>query len=123
MTRQRAGASRPKAPPVSDGAGSSSARKRSNEPGPSEEAKQPAQDVVELEKKREAVADELRHVEQQIFDLETKYLESASAYGNAIRGYQGFLGGVSVPQRKVAAKSEERLFSWSSVTGQAVPRH
>lgn len=66
MTRQRAGASRPKAPPVSDGAGSSSARKRSNEPGPSEEAKQPAQDVVELEKKREAVADELRHVEQQV---------------------------------------------------------
>ena len=64
----------------------------------------------ELEKKRLQVADELRKVEQQvscrssfpqfpitccnavvlhwtqIYDLETKYLESSSAFGNAVRG-------------------------------------
>lgn len=36
--------------------------------------------------------------------------------GNAIRGYEGFLG----PSKKAAPPvlPEERLFSWSSVTGQ-----
>lgn len=35
--------------------------------------------------------------------------------GNAIRGYEGFLGG----SKKAAppVQPEERLFSWSSVTG------
>ena len=39
----------------------------------------------------------------------------SSAMGNAIRGYEGFLGG----SKKTAApvQPEERLFSWSSVTG------
>lgn len=37
--------------------------------------------------------------------------------GNAVRGYEGFLGG----SKKSAAppvQPEERLFSWSSITGQ-----
>lgn len=53
---------------------------------------------------------------QQIFDLESNYFQVSSAMGNAIRGYEGFLG----PAKKTAPPilPEERLFSWSSVTGQ-----
>ncbi len=29
----------------------------------------------------------------QIYDLETNYFQVSSAMGNAIRGYEGFLGG------------------------------
>jgi len=43
-------------------------------------------ETSDLEKKRLGVSDELRKVEQQIFDLETKYFELSSAYGNAVRG-------------------------------------
>lgn len=62
------------------------------------------------------VAEELRTVEKQIFDLESNYFQVSSAMGNAIRGYEGFLG----PSKKAAPPvlPEERLFSWSSVTGQ-----
>jgi hypothetical protein len=86
----------------------------------------------------------------QIYDLETKYLDSSSAYGNAVRGelpslahaapapasllllllmcrraaagYEGFLGGAGVANRKLVIKPEERLFSSSSATGQASAR-
>ena len=50
----------------------------------------------------------------QILDLETKYLEQSSAFGNAVRGYEGFLGGLSQANRKIVIKPEERLFSMSS---------
>ena len=117
----------------------------------------PANEVLELEKRRLAVAEELRHVEQQIYDLETKYLENSNPFGNAVRGasgdpsvrawglgpgegdrparhcestcplsattgYEGYLGGASAANRKVSTKPEERLFSWSSVSGQAFVR-
>ena len=36
--------------------------------------------------------------------------------GNAIRGYEGFLGGSKRTAPPV--QPEERLFSWSSLTGQ-----
>ena len=35
--------------------------------------------------------------------------------GNAIRGYEGFLGG---NKKQPPTLQEERLFSWSSITGQ-----
>lgn len=38
----------------------------------------------------------------------------------AIAGYEGFLGGSSVANRKMVLKPEERLFSWSSVSGQTL---
>jgi len=68
----------------------------------------------EIEKKRLALEDELEKVEQQIYDLETKYLDQSSAFGNAIRGYEGFLGGVGQGNRKVVVRDEDRLFSMSS---------
>ena len=47
----------------------------------------------------------------QIYDLESNYFGVSSAMGNAIRGYEGFLGA----SKKVApaVQPEERLFSWS----------
>lgn len=36
----------------------------------------------------------------------------------AAAGYEGFLGGAAAASRKVVVKPEDRLFSWSSVTGQ-----
>lgn len=74
-------------------------------------------ETSELERRRLAQAQELRQVERQIYDLETKYLEQSSVYGNAVRGYEGFLGGAQ-HGRRVVIKPEERLFSWSSVSGQ-----
>lgn len=66
----------------------------------------------ELEKKRLQVAGELHKVEQQILDLETKYLEQSTAFGNAIRGYEGFLGGIGQAKNKsVPVKEEDRIFS------------
>ncbi|PSC73841.1 pyruvate dehydrogenase kinase [Micractinium conductrix] len=74
-------------------------------------------EVDQLEEKRKQVAEELRNVEKQIYDLESNYFGVSSAMGNAIRGYEGFLGA----SKKVApaVQPEERLFSWSSITGQA----
>lgn len=68
----------------------------------------------EIERKRLALEDELEKVEQQIYDLETKYLDQSSAFGNAIRGYEGFLGGVGQGNRKVVVRDQDRLFSMSS---------
>lgn len=67
----------------------------------------------DLEKKRLQVADDLFKVEQQIYDLETKYLEQSTSFGNAIRGYEGFLGGVGQVNKKVTIKPEDRIFSGS----------
>ena len=85
-----------------------SSREESN----GEEAEEP--ETIRLERKRLQVANELRKVEQQISDLETTYLETSSPYGNAVRGYEGFLGGLSQANRKIQVKPEERLFSFSS---------
>ncbi|PRW50892.1 Chromatin modification-related MEAF6 [Chlorella sorokiniana] len=74
-------------------------------------------EVHQLERKRMQVADELRQVERQIYDLETNYFQVSSAMGNAIRGYEGFLGG-SKTRAPPPVQPEERLFSWSSMTGQ-----
>lgn len=66
----------------------------------------------DLEKKRLQVAAELHKVEHQILDLETKYLEHSTAFGNAIRGYEGFLGGIGQAKNKhVPVKEEDRIFS------------
>lgn len=75
-----------------------------------------APETSTLETRRLQVEEELRKVEQQIYDLETTYLETSSPYGNAVRGYQGFLGGLSQANRKIQIKPEERIFSFSSST-------
>lgn len=67
----------------------------------------------DLEKKRLQVAEDLFKVEQQIYDLETKYLQQSTPFGNAIRGYEGFLGGIGQANKKVTIKPEDRIFSGS----------
>jgi hypothetical protein len=47
-------------------------------------------------------------------------LTTAAWPASAPAGYEGFLGGAGVANRKVVVKQEERLFSSSSATGQAV---
>lgn len=67
----------------------------------------------ELEKKRLQVADDLFKVEQQIYDLETKYLQQSAPFGNAIRGYEGYLGGIGQANKKATIRPEDRIFSGS----------
>eukprot|EP00877_Chromochloris_zofingiensis_P007791 jgi/Chrzof1/3265/Cz12g18120.t1 len=84
------------------------------------------QDAVEelkkLEEKGVQVVEQLRDVERQIYQLETKYLETCNPVGNALKGYEGLL---TQPQPKKPAKNavhaEDRLFSGSSKTGTAPP--
>ncbi|KAK9840781.1 hypothetical protein WJX81_004332 [Elliptochloris bilobata] len=63
------------------------------------------------------MAEDLRTVEKQIYDLETRYVATANPQGNALKGYEGFLSHSSAPARRGPVKPEERLFSSSSVTG------
>lgn len=79
---------------------------------PAKEGKGKSQATQELEKKRLQVAAELMRIEEQIYDLETKYLEQSAPFGNAIKGYEGFLGGVGQP-KKITIKPEDRIFSGS----------
>eukprot|EP00887_Chlorella_sp_A99_P001335 scaffold14.g1335.t1 len=91
-------------------------KQQQQKPQQVEASQQQRAELQELEQKRGQVAAELRQVEEQIYDLETTYLAQSNPMGNAIRGYEGFLGG----QKKGAPAIDEsdRLFSWSSVTGQ-----
>lgn len=79
---------------------------------PAKDSKANSPATHELEKKRLLVAAELMRVEEQIYDLETKYLEQSAPFGNAIKGYEGFLGGVGQP-KKITIKPEDRIFSGS----------
>ena len=69
--------------------------------------------------------------QQQIYDLETRYLATANPAGTALKGYDGLLsssgggggaggggGGGAAGRRPQAVKAEERFFSRSSTTGQ-----
>lgn len=54
----------------------------------------------------------------QIFDLETRYIESSNPQGNALKGYEGLLAGAGSGNAKRAALgNDDRVFSGSSVTG------
>eukprot|EP01025_Chloroclados_australasicus_P046094 TRINITY_DN50864_c0_g1_i4.p3 TRINITY_DN50864_c0_g1~~TRINITY_DN50864_c0_g1_i4.p3 ORF type:complete len:136 (-),score=16.50 TRINITY_DN50864_c0_g1_i4:414-821(-) len=61
--------------------------------------------------------EQLKILEKDLFDMETKYLESAPPF-NAIRGYESLLVR-GIQNQKMSAKEEERIVSGSSVTGRA----
>ncbi|KAK9804372.1 hypothetical protein WJX72_009735 [[Myrmecia] bisecta] len=69
------------------------------------------------ESKQRTTIQELRNVERQIYDLESRYLETANPQGNALKGYEGFLTLSGTSGRRAQIKPEDRLFSMSSVTG------
>ncbi|KAM0708910.1 hypothetical protein Q7P35_002946 [Cladosporium inversicolor] len=73
-----------------------------------------------LDKKRK-LDDQLAALEDQIFKLEGAYLEETSNSGNIVRGFDGWVKGVSVggrvgdDRRRGRVRDEDRVFSHSSV--------
>ncbi len=49
-----------------------------------------------LAQRKARLEEELRDVEKQVYHLETSYLNDSSAHGNALRGFEGFLGPAKV---------------------------
>eukprot|EP00959_Pyramimonas_sp_CCMP1952_P411250 8617600-Pyramimonas_sp.AAC.1 len=47
--------------------------------------------IHQLQARKDRLEDELRHVEKQVYDLETSYLNDSSQYGNVLKGFEGFL--------------------------------
>ncbi|KXZ53900.1 hypothetical protein GPECTOR_6g818 [Gonium pectorale] len=76
-------------------------------------------DLVELEKKRKELSEQLRKCELQIHRLESQYFESANPQGNALKGYEGLLSSTAVNTKKARFGPEDRIFSGSSVSGNA----
>eukprot|EP00899_Mesostigma_viride_P025905 jgi/Mesvir1/649/Mv17261-RA.1 len=81
--------------------------------------------VQQLLRRKEKLEDELRSIEKQVFDLETAYLQDSSAYGNVLKGFEGFLStnrnsNTSSQKRGRPFKTEDRLFSLSSITSPVV---
>ncbi|RAL54558.1 hypothetical protein DM860_001686 [Cuscuta australis] len=73
--------------------------------------------------KRQKLQDELRKVEKQVYELETSYLQESGTFGNALRGFEGFLSSSnknSNLKRSRKFQLEDRLFSLSSVTSTAM---
>jgi peptidoglycan hydrolase CwlO-like protein len=70
----------------------------------------------ELTEKRQVLENELKVLEKQIFDLETKYLEETATTGNVIKGWEGYTTIKSgklnnnIP-RKTKANPNDRIFS------------
>ncbi|XP_020548050.1 uncharacterized protein LOC105158460 isoform X2 [Sesamum indicum] len=73
--------------------------------------------------KRERLQEELRSVEKQVYELETSYLQETTTFGNALKGFDGFLSSsknTANLKRSRKFQPEDRVFSLSSVTSPAV---
>ncbi|THG10836.1 hypothetical protein TEA_026514 [Camellia sinensis var. sinensis] len=51
----------------------------------------PAATLASLLGKREKLQEELHNIEKQVYELETSYLQESSHFGNALKGFDGFL--------------------------------
>uniref|UniRef100_A0A0G4H9D3 Chromatin modification-related protein MEAF6 n=1 Tax=Chromera velia CCMP2878 TaxID=1169474 RepID=A0A0G4H9D3_9ALVE len=74
-----------------------------------------SQDIVEHRKQME---EELKKVEQKIFELETQYLEETASFGNVLRGWD-VRGTDAKAKPKARVNQADRWFSLSSVTSPA----
>lgn len=78
----------------------------------------------ELLEKRQRIEEELIKLEQQIHKLEMSYLEETWAFGNVLKGFDGYLSNRSRPSssqfKKTRFKETDRLFSYSSYTSAKV---
>lgn len=76
-----------------------------------------------LTKKRQ-IDEQLANLEEQIYKLETSYLEDTSGAGNIIRGFDNWVKGVVIGNDRRAddrkgrtrVRDEDRIFSNSSIT-------
>ncbi|KAK6138876.1 hypothetical protein DH2020_027377 [Rehmannia glutinosa] len=72
--------------------------------------------------KREKLQNELRSVEKQVYELETSYLQETNTFGNAMKGFDGFLSSsknTTNIKRSRKFQLEDRVFSLSSATSPA----
>ncbi|KAH9682048.1 Histone acetyltransferase subunit NuA4-domain-containing protein [Citrus sinensis] len=82
----------------------------------------PAATLAALVSKRSRFQDELRNIENQVYELETSYLQDIGQFGNAFKGFEGFLSSgknTSNFKRPRKLQPEDRIFSLSSVTSPA----
>ncbi|KMZ62784.1 Chromatin modification-related protein MEAF6 [Zostera marina] len=82
--------------------------------------------LASLFRKKEKLMEDLCHIEKQVYDLETSYLQDSSQTGNVIKGFEGYLSSsknTANLKRSRKFQPEDRLFSFSSVTSPAVDEH
>jgi len=85
----------------------------------------PSEDLQALLREEKRINGDLKKLEQQIYALETAYLENTSDSGNMVRGWGDLLTVKANPKNMNAHKKprileEDRIFSMSSSTAMRV---
>ncbi|KAI4368404.1 hypothetical protein MLD38_016963 [Melastoma candidum] len=78
--------------------------------------------LASLLSKRSKLNEELRAIENQVYEMETSYLQDPSQCGNVLKGFEGFLSAsksTALLKRSRKFQPEDRLFSLSSITSPA----
>eukprot|EP00762_Andalucia_godoyi_P006719 ANDGO_06170.mRNA.1 Chromatin modification-related protein EAF6 len=78
--------------------------------------------LSQLKQRKSELEEQVRHIENQIFNLEGGYLEETWAHGNASRGWEPYLvsksKGANPSVRRQRFKESDRIFSYSSITAE-----
>ena len=73
--------------------------------------------IKDLHQMKREIEENLRQIEQQIYNLEGNYLEETGNFGNVVKGFEGYLSTrarASHSTRKTKFKDSDRIFSNSS---------